>query len=254
MARRGKASQRFLAGPALVTAAEMRASAELLRIMHGEERAVPHDRYDTAGLPFVSFETWAMIRNGCTGQHNPTSCPACAYYRQVDRDHYAAPWLKRHRVQVLERPRWASAEEALRYFVAVTMDGYPSLSMAATLLAYNELGCWASTGQRKGNAAERAADDVALVERALRWAFRAQPEPLRCRAILLCRRGVEKPADADFVAGRAGVDVDTVRAVVRIGMHGVRVELGARGAIPLPSRREPRVLEATLRRIEEIGR
>lgn len=242
-------SDRFLAGPDLVTADELRAAGSAWAALFGE-REVPSHRYDTADLPFVTPETWAMLRDGCDGKHSAETCPACAYYRRLDQDHYAAPWAKHHRVE-RERPRWSDVEEALRYYATVVMHGYPSTSMAAVLLGYNELGCWTQREERRGNAAERAADDVVLVEGAMYYAF-GERRGLGC-AVLLARKGGDKPVDEDALAARTGLDVVELRGIVRRGLRAIRVDLAARGAIPMPGRGSPTVREAIARRREEIG-
>ena len=126
--------------------------------------------------------------------------------------------------------------------------------MAGTLVGYNELGCWPERQARRSNAAERAADDVVIVDRALCFALRDEQHRFLSLSIVLARKGGEKPADVERLAERTGLDVRAVEATVKRCMRGIRVDLAARGAIPLPGRRNPTLLEATMRRREEIGR
>ena len=202
-------------------------------------------RYDMAGLPFITPETWQLLKEGCRRPHHPSTCPVCAYFSELDRWHYAAPWTTRHGTP--HTSRWPSAEAALLSYWTIVRDGYPAGSVSGSIVAFGRLGCWAQSSGRHDSAAEHAADDAVPVEQALRTAFPGEAWR-RSAAILLGRRGLTVPIGAAELADALGVAETEIAATVRRGMRAVRVELAARGLIPMPARDSAWFVEAVTRR------
>lgn len=192
--------------------------------------------YDTGGLPMLSPETWRQYREHqeSNRQHHPADCTLCAFWAEADLSLAISPYRDGPALLLPDRPRWGSAESALEHYWAVVQDGYPSGSVTGSIVAFGKLGCWTQQSSRDGSVAERLADDVAAVEGALRYAFRATVSWRHYAAILLARRGCRVEIEAVEVATAMGLRSSDIGAIVRTGMRGVRANLAARGLIPLP--------------------
>lgn len=247
---------KFSAGRDLQSAASMRRSLVALEELHARLGiADTGPAYDVAGLPLLTPETWVMYREhdvrGRAARHHPSACPMCAHWDRIEREQHVAPWrADRGDIRTGLRARWGSAEAALEWYATMLRDGYPSGSVTGTLEAFGAHGCWIQQDGRKADRAEKAADDRAMMEHAVRRAFDDEPGWRRLAAVLLARKGLREPLEVDDVAVAAGLDGADVAAVVRRGMRGVRVYLAARGLVPMP-RRGTRLHTEVL---EEIGK
>jgi len=130
------------------------------------------------------------------------------------------------------------------------IDGYPSASVAGAIVAYGTMGCWTQTSGRKASLAEYAADDAAAVELALRRVYPGE-HWRRYSAVLIARRGTAEPMQRSDLAGHMGLTERAIDGIVRAGMRGVRVELAARGLVPMPMRSSGWGAEAR-RRAQEL--
>lgn len=115
-----------------------------------------------SSLPFVTPETWPTIKSR---HHWCAHCPTCSWFNEIEADHNASPWKKRHRL-AKESYRWPSVNACIEWYLHIRADGFTVATLGEALAKIGKLGTVirsSGTGQRS----QEEADDAHAVERAL---------------------------------------------------------------------------------------
>ena len=177
--------------------------------------------------------------------------------------------LGRQRTKTV-RPLFGSPEAALREYVEHVEEGYHQGSTGESFARLARMGTAVQTSGRPESGATREAERVAEIRRSLSHALSAStcaplPVATALECLLLMRVGraeivkgktrstrKREPMSAEAIAELAGLDVTDVRRVCRLGMRRFRVELAARGLVPMVGR-SSRLYADIARRREELG-
>lgn len=117
-------------------------------------------------LPIVSPFTWPTIKSR---HHWCAHCAVCSWFNEIEADHNASPWKKRHRLSS-ERHRWPSVNAALEWYVGIRAEGYTVATLGEALAKIGKLG----TVIRSNGGTQRAqeeADDAHAIDQALSRCF-----------------------------------------------------------------------------------
>lgn len=85
---------------------------------------------ESTGLPFVSRETWLLIK----GEHYCGSCAYCAWLKAFDAQENAKAWKRKHQLQRLTR--FSNVSHAITWYLDQEEDGYsqsPGMGWASML-------------------------------------------------------------------------------------------------------------------------
>lgn len=205
--------------------------------------AAAHEDLD--GLPVLTPATYARRDCACG------ECSVCRYFRAVRQIDYIAPWAdSRPRVST-RTTRFSSVTHALEVYVIGREDGASAGGWGCQLDIFRTLGVRVQADGETSSRAERMADDVIEVERALTVAFDAANDRglglEACVAILLARvvgrlEVVESaygrrslrhvPVPAECLAERFGVSTNAIGGIVKSGRARVQEYLCRKGLVP----------------------
>jgi ribosomal protein L32 len=122
-----------------------------------------------SGLPFVTPDTWTTIKNR---HHWCSYCPTCSWFNEIEADHNASPWKKRHRL-AKEHHRWPSVNACIEWYATIRADGFTVPTLGEALAKIGKLG----TVIRSSGSDPRAqaeADDAHTVEQALAQCYQLE--------------------------------------------------------------------------------
>jgi len=218
-----------------------------------------------ATLPFVDPSTYQRLDCRCGG------CDVCAFFASIERD---SEIFEARRAPpprpAEERARFGGVHQALALYVRVRSDGYQISSSMGGLMRIAESGV---RGPRRASSTVlETADEMAAIEAALERAYDGGNDRgigvEACAAILLARlvgrerlvgasgsrrMRMREPVPVADLATHHGISPGVVQAIVQSGVRRLRIELAARGLIPMP-RRQSRLLEPIERRRGELLR
>lgn len=212
-----------------------------------------------------------MIAVSCTTDQAEVTCGLCKrllgkYGRPPDRtpggEYSVVPQTWDARGQAIidalkagrreRRYRWPDIESALREYCATIVDGYGAKSWAASIARYGQYGTLiaVSGGVLYNEPADRA-EGAAMVDKALRWTLRHAKQPRIERAVILLKLVGVPVVDKEYrrhgirawfpwkvvqIADVTGLESDRVREVIRWGRRYLKIDLGARGLVPIHPR------------------
>ena len=246
---------RWASGKDLATGAEMAKAAEAWSDLFGIATTPSAPVLDPVGeLPIVTPETWHGVKGGCGFCQ---LCPVCSWFKVVS----ATVAADDHRDgQAASKPhepaptRWRSVPQALQ--TSVTSGGRleAGSSFGAQLEELSTYGVSVQRERSRGSTSR--SDDFAEVEKALAVAvppgsYEGLSRDQAMTAVMLRVVGTwrrqpnlnaygrpwskrEKVPHAG-VAERFEISEAALTRLIKRAMHGLRVELGARGLTPMPA-------------------